>query len=254
MSLQKRTDIELYDEKDYDRLSRLRVNYRSFQFTSEMVRKYLSHMHLVEQDYLQRVKNNKEHFLDLLEGAKMGWIIDHNVVPSLAKTIAEVLLTCVIQPYLKSAQRFYTEQNIPLFLMDVDFSFGIVEIPTAIIGASTEGEGGGKKGIDYGLINGFKHTGPIPSPATDQLYNELLQTCQYQRKLFVKDHTGETLLSSVISCLEADESSHTKETFHRKIPSYHNKTLYLEGSYFGKHAYRALYKLWKEEGFSYVFS
>src|SRR5258708_14341657 len=138
--------------------------------------------------------------------------------------------------------------------MDVDFSFGIVEVPAGIIGASTEGEGGGKNGVDYGLINEFKHNGPLPSRTTDQLYDKLLQACHYHRKLFVKDPSGETLLSSVLSCLEADDTAHTEEAYHCKIPSYHNKTLYLAGSNFGKNAYTELYKLWKEEGFSYVFS
>ena len=254
MTWQKRTDIPLYDEKDYDRLFHLRVKYASFHFTSEMVKEYLAHMHLVEQDYLQRFSNHKELFLDILKGTKMGWIIEHNVVPSPAKTIAEVLLTFIVQPYLQSALQLYNKQNIPLFLMDVDFSFGIVEIPAVIIGASTEGEGGGEKGVDYGLINEFKHTGPLPSRTTNQLYDKLLKACHYHRKLFVKDPTGETLLSSVLSCLEAEESSHTEEAYHCKIPSYHNKTLYLAGSYFGKHAYTGLYELWKEEGLSYVFS
>src|SRR5271155_74643 len=142
MTWQKRTDIEFYDEKDYDKLFHMRVNYASYPFTSELIRKYLAHMCLVEQDYLQRFKNHKELFLEMLEETKMGWIAENNVVPSPAKTIAEVLLTYIVQPYLKSALRFYNEQNIPLFLMDVDFSFGIVEAPAAIIGASTAGEGG----------------------------------------------------------------------------------------------------------------
>ncbi len=253
MAWQKQTDIALYDEKDYYMLSRLRMKYRSFQLASDMLKKYLSYTHPVKQNYLQRIKNNKKYFLDIPEGTKIGWIIDHNIMSSPAKIIAEVLLTFVMQPYLKSALRFYAKQNILLCLTDVDFSFKIVKIPAAIIGASTESEGGEGKRTDYGMINRFKHIGPIPSQATDQLYNKLLQICQYQRKLFIKDQAKKILLSSTLSCLEADGTDHTAEIHHYKIPSYHNKTLYFTGSHFEKYAYTALYKLWKEKGFSYAF-
>lgn len=254
MFWQKRTDVPLYDEKDFDKLFHLRVNYASDPFTSDSIRKYLDHMHLVQQDYLKRFMNHKAVFLEMLEGTRRGWMIEHKVTPSPAKTIAEVLLTFIVQPYLTSALRLYREQNIPLFLMDVDFSFGIVEIPAAIMGAATEGEGGGKEAVDYGLLSELKHTGPVPSRITDQLSNELLKACHYHRKLFLKDPTGETLLSSILSCMEADDASHSEEPYHCKIPSYHNKTLYIAGSKFGKNAYKGLYNLWKEKNFSYELS
>lgn len=253
MQWEKRTDIELFDDKDLDRLFLLRKKFSSYQFSSGSVQNYLSHIYCVEQDYLERFTKYKELFLNILEGTKQGWIVSNGVVPAPAKTTAETILNLIAQPFLKSALRFYNKQDIPLFLMDADFSFGIIEIPAAIIGASTEEEGGGKAAAGYGMIQTLKQYGHLPSRQADNLYNSVLKSYRYHRKLFEKDRTGKILLASVLSCLEAGENAHADEEYHHDMPSLHNKTLYLAGSYFGKKVYEGLYDLWQKEGFAYEF-
>ncbi len=242
--------FHLYDKEESIQAFQLRSQFKSQQLSSENVTNFLERLHKEEEEYLAKFKYQPIGFLNVLGGVEQ-WLEDKGSIKSKVKTCAQTMLQTGAAPIMRQSVSNFNKGKINTFVTYYDYSEGMMEVVSAILGAINVIEGTEQEKIDEASIRWLQYRKVMPVGVIDIFNLTQQEEYRYFAKILKEDPTGLSVVSEIVRELKEELAFkvNNQEGFpYPRILSYQYPQLYVAGAEFGKRIYENLYALWEKEG------
>jgi hypothetical protein len=241
--------FHLYDKDESIQAFQLREQLRSYDLSADSINTFLERIRKESDEYLTKIKFEPIGFLNVLKEFE-EWLKDKGPFPTKAKTVAQTMIQVCASPIMRQGVSNHKAGKIKTFITYYDYSEGMMDVLSALYGATRVLEGTIQQPSDEAAIKWLKHRKVMPAGAIDTFEIVYRAEYQYFAGILREDPTGLEVIAEMVRELEyemAFKTNNPKGHFsYPRILPYQYPKLYIAGANFAKQIYESLYNLWED--------